>query len=207
MVWLASKFRRRLLTEAELTYDRARAIAIAAETATKDAEELRQQQPPADTVNKIKSNNHGAGATAKATADMFCTRCGKRNHDQASCYFRDKFCLSCDKKGHTKRMCKTKVNKNTQQRSKGKVHKLEEQDSASENEFTGDLMYFVESAGNVNKVTIQPIVVNMLVNGVSIDLELDSGSPVSIMPKWQYEKYFQSNKIRGIGRQIINLYR
>ena len=35
----------------------------------------------------------------------------------------------------------------------------------------------------------------MLVNGVSIDLELDSGSPVSIMPKWQYEKYFQSNKL------------
>ena len=107
---VSEQIQRRLLTEAELTYDRARAIAIAAETATKDAEELRQQQPPADTVNKIKSNNHGAGATAKDTADMFCTRCGKRNHDQASCYFRDKFCLSCDKKGHTKRMCKTKVN-------------------------------------------------------------------------------------------------
>jgi hypothetical protein len=47
------------LVEADLTYDKARTIAIASETATKDNEELRKQ--PNSDVNKLK-----AKATAKA---------------------------------------------------------------------------------------------------------------------------------------------
>jgi len=71
---------RKLLVEAALTYDRAKTIAIAAETAVKDAVELRHQPTAASAtdVNKL-------------TAPK-CTRCGKGNHTSAECFFRDKIC-------------------------------------------------------------------------------------------------------------------
>jgi hypothetical protein len=46
---------RKLLVEADLTYDRAKAIALAAETATKDAEELRKQPMIEADVNKLQA--------------------------------------------------------------------------------------------------------------------------------------------------------
>lgn len=106
---------RKLLVEADLNYEKAKAIAIASETATKDAEELRKQ--PNSDVNKLKAKpdvKHAA-ATARArsplksTSAAYCTRCGKKNHSQAECYFRDKECHNCSKRGHTKKMCRSKI--------------------------------------------------------------------------------------------------
>jgi len=95
---------RKLLVEADLTYDRAKAIAIAAEMAVKDAVELRHQPAAAVAadVNKLKYT------APKPTSSQQCTRCGKRNHSSSECYFRDNVCHNCANKGHTKRMCKTK---------------------------------------------------------------------------------------------------
>ena len=35
-----------------------------------------------------------------------CHRCGKSNHEQQNCYFRDKQCLNCDRMGHIAPMCR-----------------------------------------------------------------------------------------------------
>jgi hypothetical protein len=91
---VSEQTQRKLLVEADLTYDRAKAIALAAETATKDAGELRK--PPAGEVNKLKAKASSSTTDAKK---MLCTRCGKTNHEQATCYFREKFCNKCSKKG------------------------------------------------------------------------------------------------------------
>ncbi len=48
---LNEHIQRKLLVEVDLSYDKAKAIALAAETATKDAEELRKQ--PSHDVNKL----------------------------------------------------------------------------------------------------------------------------------------------------------
>ena len=61
---------RKLLVEAELTYDRAKSIALAAEAAAKDAEELRRQ--PAADVNKLKIQQ-AAVESRPATADTAFT--------------------------------------------------------------------------------------------------------------------------------------
>jgi hypothetical protein len=97
---LNEHIQRKLLTEADLTYDRAKAIAIASETATRDAEELRKQ--PGSEVNKLRSrptakhvtspaargtDRVAATANATASASSYCTRCGKKNHSQAECYY------------------------------------------------------------------------------------------------------------------------
>jgi hypothetical protein len=47
----------------------------------------------------------------------------------------------------------------------------------------------------VSNVTVKPFVVTMMVNDISIDMELDSGSPVSLMPKKQFDKHFKSTTL------------
>ena len=44
----------KLLVEADLTYEKAKAIALAAETASRDAVELRKQPAQSSDVNKLK---------------------------------------------------------------------------------------------------------------------------------------------------------
>jgi hypothetical protein len=69
--------------EADLTFDRAKALAIVAETAARDAEELRKQ--PTRDVNKLRASASrtvkrlDAAATTAGSA-TYCTRCGKKNH-------------------------------------------------------------------------------------------------------------------------------
>ena len=205
---LANEYiQRKLLADADLTYDQAKAIALAAETATKDSEELRKQPMVDTSVNKLlqaRPSRRGhvptrAGqptATATATtATAYCVRCGKRNHTQDQCYFRDKQCHTCMKTGHIKRMCQNgkqhKLNAN-----KGNVHyvdgSLNADDESNEISDSEAILFYVGNDENhtVGSVTAKPLVVNMLVNGVNIDMEIDSGAPVSIMPQTQFEKYF-----------------
>jgi len=71
---------RKLLVEADLTHDRAKATAIAAETAVKDAVELRHQpasSAAAAEVNKLKYTAHKPISTQQSQQR---TRCGKKNH-------------------------------------------------------------------------------------------------------------------------------
>lgn len=91
-------------------------------------------------------------------------------------------------------MCKTKVDKSYNK--KGKVNLMNEySDSTSDDEFA--TMNFVEPTnGVVNKVMVKPIVVSMLINGIPIDMELDSGSPVSLMPLKTFNQLFKSVKLQ-----------
>lgn len=190
----SEQIQRRLLTEADLTYERAKAIALAAETATKDAVELRKPQTQAaENVNKLKARVN-TGVTRKTSTDLFCTRCGRNNHDQSSCYFKDKFCLQCSKKGHTKKMCKTKATKGYK---RGKVNLINDHsDSTSDEEFAATMNFVEPTNQAVNKVMVKPIVVKLLVNDVPTDMELDSGSPVSLMPLKIYNQLFKSVKLQ-----------
>lgn len=73
---------RRLLTEKDLTLARALEIAVAMETASKDAILLQKEVPKECTVNKLTAKRPVKGAA--------CFRCGKDSHDQADCWFRDR---------------------------------------------------------------------------------------------------------------------
>jgi len=173
---------RKLLVEADLTYDRAKAIAIAAETAVKDAVELRHQPAAAAAadVNKLKYT------APKPTSSQQCTRCGKRNHSSSECYFRDKVCHNCAKKGHTKRMCKTKSKPQKSDKKKS-MNFVGERETDSENDSddtVGLMLNYVQT------VKVQPFVVTVMINNVDVNMEIDSGSPVSLMPYVSFKKYF-----------------
>ncbi|XP_048084302.1 uncharacterized protein LOC125284409 [Alosa alosa] len=60
-----------------------------------------------------------------------CRRCGKTNHTDEDCWYKDRDCHQCGRKGHTKLMCKSKAKSNRDREWKQKVEKPEQKAYAS----------------------------------------------------------------------------
>ncbi|XP_062606687.1 uncharacterized protein K02A2.6-like [Saccostrea cucullata] len=173
----------KLLAEKDLTLEKATQIAQAMETAFKDATEL--QSKHVGMVNKLgvrqKKGYHSAGTGVRSpqpnmpkvkrgTNSKKCFRCNSTAHDQSQCYYKDKQCYNCSKIGHCKKACrKTK-----------EVYNVD----WSEN-LIGSL-----DVNSVEKTHSGAIVVNTNIDGVDVDMELDTGAAVSVMSKKKFCEYF-----------------
>ena len=92
---------RRLLSEKDLTYTKAREIAISMEIASRDSKELIGRSSVH--VNYVsKKEKH---MNRKPTS-ITCYRCGGNNHRAEQCKFINAVCHNCGKKGHLKAVCK-----------------------------------------------------------------------------------------------------
>jgi hypothetical protein len=89
-------------------------------------------------------------------------------------------------------MCRSKVSPNKVQK-KNKLNAVNEQ-TDNEDKYSSECMNFVENT-TVAKVTVQAILVRLTMNGVSVNMELDSGSPATIMPKKQFDQLFKASKL------------
>ena len=94
----AGSIQKRLLAEDKLTLNKATEIAIAMETAARDAVELQQQMKPSNAVH----------AMTKRKSSSSCYQCGKQGHTPDNCRFKDATCHSCGKHGHISPVCRSK---------------------------------------------------------------------------------------------------
>ena len=89
---------KRLLTEKNLTFKKAKEMALAMEMTIKDTKELHGATDGAWNVNKMR----------KSWDNKQCWRCCKSNHVSYDCYFKNTKCNNCGKIGHIYRKCKKK---------------------------------------------------------------------------------------------------
>lgn len=178
---------KRLLVEANLTFDKAVKLAVAMETATKDSIELRRKPKPETEVNKISSEGR---------KQRKCYRCGKDGHDASECYFKDQYCRNCGKKGHVKRVCRSKPT-NVSSSAKSDLSKKKEKDLHNvQNESDSDDTLASLELHKVDKTNCSNIIwVTPEVNGKPLRMELDTGSAVSVIPYSQYNTMFKSAKL------------
>ena len=92
---------RRLLAEANLTFQKAYDIALAMEAAERNAKEL--QGTAQEDVHRVYAKKKGGGVRR----DGKCYRC-LGNHSPAECKFRNSECYRCKKIGHLSRACRDK---------------------------------------------------------------------------------------------------
>ena len=96
---------KKLLTETDLTFQRAVEIAHTMETAAENARKLQspsraaEQMPHSRNIGKVSSNGQGEATNSN------CYRCGKSAHKAAQCPFRTAKCHNCGKTGHLRRVC------------------------------------------------------------------------------------------------------
>ncbi|KAL4009353.1 hypothetical protein ACER0C_003205 [Sarotherodon galilaeus] len=177
---------KRLLTEDNLTLHRALEIAISMETAAKDAGELQGKYTEPCSVNKIHPQRNNKLP--------MCFRCGKKSHDAANCWFKEKECLQCNKKGHIQKMCKSKQYDKKKIKMWKRDRKLHEVNETESNDSEEDLacleLYTMQEKDN-DAIWLTP-----KIQGIELQMELDTGSALSLISYEDYRNKFPNLKLK-----------
>ena len=127
--------------------------------------------------------NHKPGTGSKipgggASAQSDCYRCGGK-HQAAQCRFKEYECHFCRKKGHLASVCRKKKARSSKQE--------DSMDKSNANVVEGEEESPEYPLFNISKCTpSKPLLVKVLINGVSINMELDTGASVSLMGEDTY---------------------
>ena len=176
-----TRIQKRLLAETDLPFKKAFEIAQAIEMAEKDTKDLVAAQGQSS-VNRIQK--------AGTTRHKICYRC-KRQHDPATCKFREATCHGCGKVGHILKACTNKKRSSqpepsrTQQASraqcmiKADVNHL---DPPPPDEVTQTYTLFPLQNQHHPPINIVPSI-----NGQEVSMELDTGAAISVINEVTYK--------------------
>ena len=166
---------KRLLTEKDLTFQRAVEIARSIESAVQSVQKLQNptgaaglQEQEVLQVTPGGGNNPGS-----------CYSCGRTDHRSSQCPCRTLKCHNCGKLGHIKSVCRQNGRQGS---AKHRVNTVQESDSDSgEDEFT---LNQLRAAANC------PLEVMLELEGRALCMEVDTGAAWSIMSDKAYSKLF-----------------
>ncbi|UYV77237.1 K02A2.6-like [Cordylochernes scorpioides] len=172
----SESLQKKLLQEDDdVTLDRVFSIGVSFELAEQNAKELQDGLvakldivPGGNRKNEARRGwQHGPGMQRRET---ICFRCGGKNsHLAPACPHKTKSCFKCKRIGHLSRVCKT-----------GK--------SLPDCRYVQDeFIYSVQGDTDAK--------INIHVDEYQLCFVVDMGSPVTLIPKTIYEKYWKDNKL------------
>ena len=171
-----------LSEDKKLTFSKAIEIAQGVESAESKAKEFKGS-PPAI----LKVSPHQQKGEKKP-----CHRCGRSNHSEQVCRFRQATCHNCGKVGHIAPACRSRKTSNFKRSNKKdspehtKFVELETTDSDPE-----ELPLFT-----LGEKATNPIKVDILINGRSLPMELDTGAAVSIISDTTRKAIFPTSQLQ-----------
>lgn len=179
---------RKLLNEAELTFKKAAELAVSMETVARETHQL---------SNALKVNALSLDSSKQRTK---CPRCGKTNHQESECFYKEQKCHNCGKRGHISKMCRSKETVSNDKsakykvRKKNRVHRLDVNEMSSSDCSTTDTelsLHMVSQQGNLSHISVRP-----KIEGKIIEMELDTGAAVSLISKELYDAHFSTLPLR-----------
>ncbi|CAB4019155.1 uncharacterized protein K02A2.6-like [Paramuricea clavata] len=154
-----------LLAESKLKFSKAADIAVAMETATRDATEIhsegREEKPLG--LDKLTLNRPSNRSDSGPPSPVVCYRCGANTHVATECRFKKEVCHKCGKR-------------------------------ETEPDKYGHLLNNLE-VHNVNKSNNDVIWVDVKVENQPLSMEIDTGSAVSILPCDMFLEKFRDKKL------------
>ena len=191
------QIQKRLLSEAKLKYSKAVEIAVAMETAIRDASELQSELNPNPVPRVAKLTEQYKPTPAKLATTPPCYRCGGNSHMTHNCFYKDQICHHCGKQGHIQRVCRSKQQGKPKQATKTpEVHAVDVDVDSYE-----DILATFE-VNNVRKQGNDIIWVDLDVDGKPLTMELDTGSAVSIISFDLYQQKFNRLPLHKTGLSL-----
>lgn len=127
--------------------------------------------------NSVKSDV--VNQDAEVQKKELCFACGGDRHNFSKCKFKKVVCSKCKRRGHIAKVCQTKS-----------CLVIDENDGFSDLDQSGVNTITLFAVDQVNAVA--PFLVPVIINNVPIEMELDTGAGISILPKIIYDKHFSS---------------
>ena len=192
------RIQRRLLAEPNLTFEKAKALAEAAERADENARELEKATPGPVGIHKIATRKTKEGGPHWSKCNTECYRCGGK-HAADKCRFRDSDCHHCGEKGHITKACRSRKREITHPRSerssrpqphsRSTTHHLgeSEEDSTAE----AELHVF-----EVSERRSPPFVVKVQLNSCDVCMEVDTGASASIISEETFKSLWPTKAER-----------
>lgn len=181
-----------LTKEDKMTFTEAVAIALSKETAMKDSLELHETNKKSAeiTVQAIASREKPRKRERRKQTRTPCISCGKRNHKSDDCFYKDATCYRCGEKGHVTTVCSS-----DKPRSYGKRQNVQDihQDDTSEEDTDEEEVAHL----GVHRIGTDVIWMDVTIDGVSVKMELDTGSAVTVMNKEDFSKYFPDKALKA----------
>ncbi|XP_041961667.1 uncharacterized protein K02A2.6-like [Alosa sapidissima] len=215
------RIQRRLLSETELTFDKALSIAVAVETANKNAQDLKN---PSASVKFIKTKKGTQESSAFKESGNECYRCKGTRHNAANCKFKQEKCHACGKVGHIARACRGKNTLNQgskehgdvkREKKRGSYHRshnvherldTSESDSSDEETLTLHCMKFrLGQMSDVHLRRVDPYMVEMKINGKGVCFEIDTGCSLTVMNEQTLQKLWKDTKCPKVKPVKIHL--
>lgn len=124
--------------------------------------------------------------SSKQQFSVKCAVCGYTNHKASECRFVGYKCKKCNRKGHLKRVCPN--NK--------KVNYVKEHSDDDEGD-DGKCLF------NIRCVNGKPMSETVLMEGIELNCEIDSGSAVSVISKITYNRLFAEVPLSQPRKKLI----
>lgn len=115
-----------------------------------------------------------------------CSVCGRTNHKSSQCRFANYKCKKCNNKGHLRNMCKVKY-----VATDGGNDVSEEDDDG-------------KSLNNIRTVRGEPMTETVVINGLQLVFEIDSGAPVTVISEDTYKEYFSSFPLSTVRNSLFS---
>jgi len=200
-----SNIKKRLLSEGSLTFKKCIELSLAMESANNDISKMEHHEPVnyhkaskkknTKFLTKVKqSPSNSSGKTGgesimkNTKRNWVCYCCGKSGHTKPSCKYISYKCSICNKVGHLKNVCKNKE-KNVNNVDLDNV------------DLNLNSLFNLETV-NVNFV--QPFCLKLLVDNVTIEFQVDTGSAVSVMSVKDFDK-FKLGCVEDLEKTDVNL--
>ena len=167
------QIQRRLLAEEGLNFKKALEISLALEAATKDTKQLQTA------TSTSSAPVHAVRETEKPPL-VKCFRCGKPNHKAPDCRFKDSVCTKCNKKGHLAKVCRS---------SSSTPHSASGYSSSQTRPVQTNTVIPNTQVSEDGSHT-KPLTVSVTINGKAVQMEIDTGSAVSIILELAYSNIF-----------------
>ncbi|CDW60801.1 hypothetical protein TTRE_0000919901 [Trichuris trichiura] len=223
-----TKTRRRILRGKKISLKELYNAALAGEAAVEQSNLMDKHSAllPQATFCAVDKEHQTRTSKQPAVGRANCWRCNNKGHSPDLCRFKELCCHRCHKKGHISRVCRNglpRTNANptdesldyrTVNRSRRRVHAMarspsQEWQSPSDSEDDQPSEHVRVSAFKVNAMAPDqsvgpPTVLSMIVNGVLIEFEVDSGSALTLISEELLHRLWKGS-LPGLKRSSLKI--